>query len=79
MVAIPGDDGTVTTPVANTRRTWTITAILLLLGFLTFAIVSVLISPSPVKVADERDLPHMPEAPPSGPPPGSLMLLGVGR
>jgi hypothetical protein len=80
MVAIPGDDVPVTTPVEHARRTWKNTAIFLLLGFLSFAITAIWIDPwSPGKVGEERDLPHEPEAPPPGPPPGSLMLMGVGR
>jgi hypothetical protein len=80
MVAISGDDVPATTPVSDAQRTWKSTAILLLLGFLTFVSVSVFIIPGPGEVNEGRDFHHEPEAPPQpGPPAGSRMLMGVGR
>jgi hypothetical protein len=63
MVAIPGNDIPVTTPVASGRRAWKITAIRLLLGFLSFAAVSVIIYPGPREVNEGRDF-HSPEIKP---------------
>ena len=77
MVAIPGNDIPVTTPVASGRRTWKNTAILLLVGLLTFTTVSVIIYPGPSEVNEGRD--NLPEKASAQPPrAGALMLMGVG-
>lgn len=54
MVAIPGNDLPVTTPVAGARRTRETTATLLLLGVLSFASVSVLPWPGPEQPSEDR-------------------------
>jgi hypothetical protein len=58
VVAIHGNDIPATTPVASGRRTWKSTAIGLLLGFLSFAAVSVIIYPGPREVNEGRDFHH---------------------
>ena len=63
MVAISGDDAPSTTPVASAQRTWTHTAIFLLLGMMTFASLSVLPYPHRGEI-DRPEQFHRPEAPP---------------
>jgi hypothetical protein len=80
LVAIPGDYAPPTTPVASARRRRRLTALLIRAGLVTFAAVSVLLYPgSPTKVSDERDIHQDRAQPAQGPPPGSLLLMGVGR
>jgi hypothetical protein len=54
VVAISGDDFPTTTPAATGRRTRKNTAILLLLGFLSFASVSALPWLDPEEPSEER-------------------------
>jgi hypothetical protein len=63
MVAIAGDVPA-KTPVASARRTWNNTAILWLLGFLTFVTVSLYPAPRPGEVNEGREQFHRPEPPP---------------
>jgi len=78
MVALSGDYAPPATPVVSAERTRRRTAILWLLGLVTFAALSVLPGAAPREVDGDREIHHDRELPPSDAPP-TRMLMGVGR